>query len=85
MKKEQLFFVICCLLYILLSAIDLFFFPVDVLYLSLGSILVWGVLCFMAIKDLIVIDKTKRSFKHYLFALTASILFLLIVIRFVIS
>lgn len=47
MKKDYLLFVICCLLYILLSAIDLFFFPVDVLYLSLGSILVLTLFLFV--------------------------------------
>lgn len=84
MRKDYLFFVICCLLYIFISAIDIFFLQINVLYLSIASILVWGALCFIAIKELIVIDKAKRRFKHYLFAITASLVFLSMVIRAII-
>ena len=44
----------------------------------------WGALCFIAIKELIAIDKAKRRFKHYLFAIAASLVFLSMVIRAII-
>lgn len=81
MKKDYLIFVICCLLYVALSAIDLFFIQVDTIYLTIGSIFVWGTLCFIAIKNMILVDKTSRRFKHYLFVLAASLVLLSIVIR----
>lgn len=81
MKRNYTFFIVVCLLYSMLSVIDIIY-RIDKLYLSIGNTLLWAAVFLVAIEQMSKV-KVDRKAKHYVGVILAFFLLLLAIFRMI--
>ena len=83
MKKYYTIFVGFCILYLLLSVIDLLW-QINQWYLSLSGLLVWSLLFWIAVQEMRTSVKSDWKFKNWLFLITSFLALFLTAFRLVV-
>lgn len=84
MKKYYIAFSCLGLLYVAIVILS-FIVSIEQLFLSICSILVWAMLAVIAIKQMVIIEKNNRVFKHYFFVVISLMVLLLTIFRIIIK